>query len=855
MKTEITRRGFLGTCAVGAAALAAGGATSLALEQANAESAQSDGMTLTRSTCSPNCTGGCGLIAATKDGKIKTIIQAADYPEKELNPRGCLKGLSMLALVHGKDRMKGPQIRTGAPGSDEFRDVSWDEALNEAATKLKDIAQKYGPESIGTIIQVGATGHVHKGAIVRLAALAGWSMHGGYDMNGDLPMSAPMTFGVQSEELEGYCWSDTKYTLVFGSNLMATRIPDAHFMTESRDGGNKIVMFDPNFTPTASKAHEWFSIRPSSDAAVALGMVKRIIDEGNHDVDFITTYTDMAFLVNTATGKKLLASEVEGLEAPANMPSYRQSFVVATAGGLVATDPATLDPIPGVMLEGSRAVNLKDGKSVQAKTAFTLLREELEEYTPDKVESITGMPAADLVRIADEVASVKPLHVIYGASNYQWYHGDLKGRALTLLPVITGNIGHDGDGFSTYAGQYRLRFSPAAWWVPGGKKPNFVPFEYVVHGPTDTMTAPYPKNGIKAWIVYCCNPFDQHNLNNKLREQVESGDLELVINLDFQKTTSSLYSNILLPGVSWYEKTELVSTPLHPYLQLQQPAIPPVNDCKPELWIIRELAKRLNPAFEAEFMPGMDVEAASEAAIKMMLEKGSFEVEGITLEALRKGPVKLKHEHEGRKRIPYYEQIHDHVPFPPISYPEKLETTAKFVPSGRIEFYKDHQTFIDAGETLPVHKPPYVESEYQVDPTIEGRYPLGMITRNTIYHVHSTHSNNAILNELQDSKPKAYISPATAKARGIETGDKVEVFNNRGTLVGWAAVDPGIHNESIIFEEGWWDRYTDRQPYNALVYPHIKPTHEIYFVPQIWSPNTCWNECLVDVRKASDQNA
>ncbi|HAL58606.1 MAG TPA: hypothetical protein DCP64_03885, partial [Sarcina sp.] len=54
-----------------------------------------------------------------------------------------------------------------------------------------------------------------------------------------------------------------------------------------------------------------------------------------------------------------------------------------------------------------------------------------------------------------------------------------------------------------------------------------------------------------------CNAFDQHNIANVLREQVESGQLECVITLDFQKTTTSKYAHFCLPGVSWYEKTEL----------------------------------------------------------------------------------------------------------------------------------------------------------------------------------------------------------------------------------------------------------------------------------------------------------
>lgn len=210
MNAKVTRRGFVGAAAAGAAAVALGVPQIGTQPLAFANDEGPDSLEYTRSTCSPNCTGGCGLVAATHNGRIKSIIQAADYPDEELNPRGCLRGITMPNLIYGNERMSGPQIRTGAPGTDEFRDVSWDEALDETASKLREIADEYGPDSIGTIIQVAATGHVHKGAIVRLAALAGWSMHGGYDMNGDLPMSAPMTFGVQSEELESYSWADSR---------------------------------------------------------------------------------------------------------------------------------------------------------------------------------------------------------------------------------------------------------------------------------------------------------------------------------------------------------------------------------------------------------------------------------------------------------------------------------------------------------------------------------------------------------------------------------------------------------------------------------------------------------------------
>ncbi|MDR1422102.1 MAG: molybdopterin-dependent oxidoreductase [Coriobacteriales bacterium] len=858
---KISRRGFVKSCvALGGTAVLSGTIASIigARDTDNPAFAANPDKPLrhVRSTCSPNCTGGCGMVAAVQDGKIKTIIQAADYPEVELNPRGCLKGLSMSNLVYGPNRMIVPQLRVDGskPGTDNFTDVTWEEALDTAAVRLQEIADKYGPESIACIVQVAATGHVHKGALSRLAALAGWSMHGGYDMNGDLPMSAPMTFGVQSEENESYCWPDARYIMVFGSNLAATRIPDAHFLHEAQQAGAKMLVFDPNYSVTASKADEWHSINVGSDAAVALGMARVIIDEGLYDSNFVKIYSDLPFLIRRDTNQKLLAQDVAasaGLDVPADIPCYRRSHVfVTTDGRLRASNPQELlaDVVPEhIALEGSASVQLGDGRIVEATTAFSLLRTQLEDYGLEQTEQLTGMPGADIARIARQAATTSPLHLIYGASNYQWYHGDLKGRALALLPVLTGNIGNLGGGFSTYAGQYRMRFKPAAWWKVDGKGPAFVPFEYVVHGPTETMTARFPKNGIRAWIIFCCNPFDQHNLNNQLREQKQNGHLELVINLDFQKTTSSLYSDILLPGVTWYEKTELVTSPVHQYLQLMQPAIEPVGQCRPELWIFRELARRLDTDFDQYFFPELGVEEATSEVIRLLLAQGGDEVEGITLEQLRKGPVKMHHGSYGTKRIPFYEQIHDGQPFPPVSYPEPLENTAQFVKSGRIEFYKDEPTFIELGEALPVHKAPYEETEYALDPTYRERFRFSYITRNSIHRVHSTHADNQVLLELKDHRPKLLVNPHDAAAKGVQADSKVEIYNDRGSITAFAVLDPGVKSGVVIFEEGWWQDQLNGS-YNALIYPHIKPTHEVYFVPQMWSPNTNWNECLCDFR-------
>jgi len=889
----VSRREFLKISALSALGLG----ISRYFQIASSESTSASEIKFIRSTCSPNDTGACGYHAMVSNGRLIALIQSADYPEKEYNPRGCLRGLSMVNLIYGPDRLKYPLIRVGKRGEGKFRVASWDEALEYVSNKLLDIMEKYGPESIAISVQVPGTGYVHKGAFIRLASMFGWSALHGYTMNGDLPIFWPMTFGVQTEELESLEWANSKYVMIFGSNIMVTRIPDAKFMNIARERGAKIVVIDPNYTPTASKAHEWIPINIATDAAFALGIVNVLISERLYDEEFIKTFTDLPFLVKP-DGKKLRATEVKVLaekaeEMKKKIPEYRDLFVVfdVDRGHPAIVNPQTLERDYDPALEGEFEIELITGEKVKVKTVFQLLKEKVQrDYTPEKVAEVVspdknkvGEYVQTIKRIAREIARTKPLHVVYGASNYQWYHGDLKGRALSLLVTLTGNLGKSGAGISSYAGQFKIRWPLGAWWSFYGRKNKWVTYLLWMNDEYRNSEefkkynreTPFPKNGVKAFLFGWNNPFDQHNLSNILRKKAAEGELELIVAIDFQMTTSCQWADVVLPGVSWYEKYDVTATILHPYVQLQQPAIKPLFECMPEIWIFKELAKRIALRWTddelksriAEFYPDPELfrreeeafkngswnldlarEIASEAsqkAAELLLEKGGELVEGITLEKLKKGPVRLNLPAPQKRQIPFWEQINLKKPFPPVSYPAPLKKTARFLKSGRIEFYREEEVFRDLGEELPVHKDPFEETEYRGG----KRYPFAYITRNSLYRVHSTHSNNLTMLELQDFRPRVWMSPDTAREKGIREGDLVEVYNDRGRVYGYAVLDPGLNRRVVIFEQGWWSRYLRDTSYNTLIYPWIKPTHLAYFVPGIWEPNTAWNEAACDVRK------
>ncbi len=786
--------------------------------------------------------------AWVQNGQVRMIRQAADYPYEHYNPRGCLKGLSINTLLHGPDRLTKPLIRNE---EGEQVPTDWDTALDAAADKLSTIMEKYGPESIGVIYQVQGTGHIQKGALVRIANTFGWSIIGGYELNGDLPMFWPETFGCQSEELESYCWEDSKLTLIFGSNISVTRMPDAHFLSYSQEAGGRVIYFDPNYSASAEKADEWVRIAPDSDGAFALAMAKTIIDENLYDAHFMRTYTDSPLLINTTTGKRVLADDVQGLSAIPNVPDYRASFVAfdEASGTLAATTPLEL-PDNTYALTGTYQVPLKDGTTVEAKPGFQLLMERLADYTPEAVSEICGIDAAVIERIAHEAAETKPMHIIFGGGTQQWYHGDLKGRACALVACLTGNIGQLGGGISTYVGQYKTRFNTASWMVPEGAIKNSCPFHYWVNGPTPLMKAKYPKDGFKAIVVGWGNPLEQHNVANWLRDALASGQIECLVSMDFQRTLTVAESTVAFPCASWYEKTELTTTPLHPYVQLQQRIVDPPGEAQEEIWVLTELANRIDPS-KADLWPRFapeDSEKRADEILTLLLEKGGPTVDHLTAQELRQGPGKLAHANPGEKRIPFWEQIHERTPFPTVSRPNPLEATAKFVRSGRIEFYRDEDIFLDLDEQLPCYKPPFEDTEYKDDPKARELYPLGYTTRNSAFRVHATYVNNPFMLELQDNTPKVWLNPKTASERGLKTGDWVEVYNSRGSVQGQLIEDPGVYPTQCIFDQGWWSAYDNGSSYNSLIWPWINPTNEAYYIVSVWAPNMAWNETACNVR-------
>lgn len=835
----VTRREFLAGAGATAAAAVVASATVLH-DDIGAEPVPSILVDkVVRTTCSPNCTGSCGQLAFVRDGRIVKIQQAADYPDTVYSPRGCMKGLSYHLQVYNPDRILTPLIRTGERGSGEFREASWEEALDHIAAELKRIGDSYGYDSIHVFGQVPGSGYIQKGANYRACAVLGMGHGTSFDYNGDLPMGMPITFGVQNAEHEAKDWANSKFLLVVGANPLETRIPDAHFLFDAAAEGAQIVVVDPVFSSTASKADTWIRLNAGTDAAFALGVANVIWREGLQDEAFLRTYTDAPLLVNDGTGKRLRESDLRAGGA-------EDRFVVwdlaKEAPAVVGIDklgmPAGVEPA----LTGSYEVTLANGATVVVRPGWDHVRLEIEAWTPERSSEVTGVDAGLIERLAIAYASTKPAAILMGGGSNHWYHGDLTGRAYALLSVMTGNIGRSGGGFSVYVGQYRVRVVAAPWNFPDDIHPPIVSTIYWVTGPTETMnpTVPYPENGFKALFLTFSNFLLQSPNINQVYERL--AEMELVVDVDHQMTETAQWADVVLPATTWYEKWDLTATPLHPFLQLQQPAIDPVGESRSELEIWSELVRRIDPEKHAAYFEGWDAEKAIEA----VLAAGDFEggpTQGITLEQLKAGPVRL---HAPDPDIPFLAQVNDLAPFPPPSPPSPIEATQVFLPTRRIELYKEEDRFLELAEQVVTHKDPHDDGVH--DP---AEFPLRLLSPHSKWRIHSTYSNNPWLEEIHGGRPQVLMHPDDAKARGIDDGDEIEVFNSRGRLKAWAHVHEAAGPGTATLPEGWWSRYfIEGKGVNELTSSAINPIHEVWYVPNMWAPSTGWKDCRCEVRRA-----
>ena len=233
-----------------------------------------------------NCHGGCGVLVYVRDGRITKIEGDPEFPTN----RGsmCSKGLATVQLVYHPDRVKHPLKRVGNRGEGKWQPVSWDEALDTIAGKLKQVKAEYGAESV--VLGFG-TGRNYESFLYRFANLWGTPnvLTAGHMCYGPRIAATAITCGklpVSDYDANPAC------VMVWGNNVVWTN-PDEQIgtrLSRTLAKGTRLIVVDPRLTFLAGKADIWLQLRPGTDTALALGMANVIIGEELYDKEFVNNY-------------------------------------------------------------------------------------------------------------------------------------------------------------------------------------------------------------------------------------------------------------------------------------------------------------------------------------------------------------------------------------------------------------------------------------------------------------------------------------------------------------------------------------------------------------------------------------
>ncbi len=249
---------------------------------------------IVHAACPHDCPDACGVLITVQDGRAVRIQGDPGHPVT----RGflCAKVAKYLDRVYSPDRVLYPYRRVGPKGSrscnkDDFRRISWDEALDEIAARFRQITRDHGAEAILPYSYGGTLGALNGGSMDRrffhrlgasqldrtICSVAG---------EAGIRSVYGLKLGTEPEQ-----FAHSRYIIAWGANIHGNNVHLWPFIEEARRHGARFVVIDPYRTRTAACADWYLPVNPGTDAALALGLMHVIINEGLHDAEYIAEHT------------------------------------------------------------------------------------------------------------------------------------------------------------------------------------------------------------------------------------------------------------------------------------------------------------------------------------------------------------------------------------------------------------------------------------------------------------------------------------------------------------------------------------------------------------------------------------
>lgn len=737
---KLSRRNFLKLCGAVGGGLALEKSANLGLG-AFASQARSDEV-IVPTVGRNNCGGRCVIKAHVKDGTILRLgtddeADTLEFPQI----RACVRGRGYRKTFMSPDRLKYPMKRVGKRGEGKFERISWEEAVDVIARETKRIKAEYGPSARYVQYASGNQGVFRGDALMRrLLSLDGGHLnfYGSYSTI-CTSIATPYTYGTGATGNSPDCFMDSKLLILVSFNPaeMIHGSLTTYHLKRAKENGARVIVIDPRRSDTATAlGDEWIPIRPTTDGALLAAMAYVILSRNLADRRFLDTYC-------------------VGFDR-AHMPA-------------------------GFEREESVEEYLLGTRDRIAKT-------------PEWAESICGVPANRIRRLAVEYATAKPAAMVQGWGMQRQANGEQAVRMGTLLPAMTGNIGVSGGwagGLGTCS-----RHAGASLKLPKNPYPGtiscFMWTDAIVRG--KEMTA--ENDGVQGVdrleqnikIIYNIagnTLINQHSDCNKTAEILrDDSKVEFIVVSDLFMTPSAKFADILLPSTSMFESENIANCGnWSDYLTYCNKAVEPMFECRDDYDWIAEVAGRLG-LYDAFTEGHKDVAEWCRTSYEELREKERelppFE------EFKRRGVFKYAIK---RKKIAFANEIED-----PANHPFKT-------PSGRIELFSPRLHALRNPAEIPAI-PKYVSAfEGPEDPLIE-KYPLQCMGWHYKRRCHSMHDNNPW---MEEAGPQVmWINPVDAAARGIEDGDAVEAYNDRGKVRVPAKVTRRIVPGVVAIPQGGW---------------------------------------------------
>jgi len=405
-----------------------------------------------------NCRSACGWDLYVKDGIVVREEQTANYEASEpgvpdFNPRGCQKGACYTEVMYGASRLTVPMKRVGERGAGKWERITWDQAIDEIAHKMVEIASVHGTN---TIYQDLGPNFDHGATTIgrfKFQLQAGGIFADMWAEIGDLNIGATLTLGMAHIGGSSDEWFLSDYQVVWMMNPSVTQISDAHFLFEGKYNGAELVVIDPHYTATTIHADQWLPLRTGSDAALGLAVARHIWASGRLEEDYVREQTDFPLLVRLDTGRFLRGKEM--LPDAADDGKQDILFLWNPDEGRPEEAPGSQGADKGQLLvdgfvppiEGTFEVTLLDGSRVGVTTVGSLVKEQLEPFTIQAAAELTELAPELIEKFADGFARAERPMIFSSWGSNRFVHSDLMNRTKLLCLAMKGAIGKKGAGY------------------------------------------------------------------------------------------------------------------------------------------------------------------------------------------------------------------------------------------------------------------------------------------------------------------------------------------------------------------------------------------------------------------------